>query len=72
MAASADQQNSNGVSYVVQCAAAAVFSAEGRRQTAEAIAYYKNNAKVIADALREMGIWSLRRSILRMCGLKPQ
>ena len=47
----------NGVSYVVQCAAAAVFSAEGRRQTAEAIAYYKNNAKVIADALREMGIW---------------
>ena len=47
----------NCVSYVVQCAAAAVFSAEGRRQTAEAIAYYKNNAKVIADALREMGIW---------------
>ena len=46
----------NGVSYPVQCAAAAVFSEEGLRQTKENIKYYQNNARVIASALDEMGI----------------
>ena len=46
----------NGVSYPVQCAAAAVFSEEGLKQTKENIKYYQQNAKVIAEALDEMGI----------------
>ncbi len=46
----------NGVSYPVQCAAAAVFSEEGLKQTKENIKYYQQNAKVIADAMDEMGI----------------
>ncbi len=47
----------NGVSYPVQCAAAAVFSPEGQKQIKENIAFYMENAKIIADALTEMGIW---------------
>ncbi len=47
----------NGVSYPVQKAAAAVFTAEGRRQTAENLQYYRENAKVITAALDELGIW---------------
>ncbi len=47
----------NGVSYPVQCGAAAVFTAEGQKQIKENIAYYMDNAKIIADALTEMGIW---------------
>ena len=46
----------NGVSYPVQCAAAAVFSEEGIRQTRENIKYYQQNAAVIAAALDELGI----------------
>ena len=46
----------NGVSYPVQCAAAAVFSEEGQKQTKENIAYYKENAKIIAGAMDELGI----------------
>ncbi len=46
----------NGVSYPVQCAAAAVFSKEGQKQTREQIAYYMNNAKVIAKTCDELGI----------------
>ena len=47
----------NGVSYSVQCGAAAVFSPEGLKQIKKNIAFYKENAKIIADALTEMGIW---------------
>lgn len=47
----------NGVPYIVQRGAAAVFSPEGRRQTAENIAYYRENARLIAGALADMGIW---------------
>lgn len=47
----------NGVSWPVQCAAAAVFSEEGQKQIKENIAYYQENAKVIANALDELGIW---------------
>lgn len=46
----------NGVSYPVQCGAAAVFSDEGLKQTKQAIAYYKENAKVIAQAMDDLGI----------------
>lgn len=47
----------NGVSWPVQCAAAAVFSEEGQKQVKENIAYYQANAKIIAEALTELGIW---------------
>ena len=47
----------NGVSWPVQCAAAAVFSAEGQKQIKENIAYYQENAKIIANALDELGIY---------------
>ena len=46
----------NGVSYPVQCAAAAVFTPEGLKQTRENIEYYQNNARVIAQTLDELGI----------------
>lgn len=47
----------NGVPYVVQRGAEAVFCAEGQQQIHAAIAYYKENAKIIAEALDELGIW---------------
>ena len=47
----------NGVPYIVQRGAAAVFTPEGRRQTAEGIAYYRENVRLIADALTGLGIW---------------
>ena len=46
----------NGVSYPVQCAAAAVFTEECLKQTKANIAYYQQNAKVMAAALDELGI----------------
>lgn len=46
----------NGVSYPVQCAAAAVFSDEGLSQIKENISYYQSNAKVITDTMDELGI----------------
>lgn len=46
----------NGVSYPVQCAAAAVFSEEGLKQICENLAYYQKNAKLIADTMTELGI----------------
>jgi LL-diaminopimelate aminotransferase len=47
----------NGVSYPVQCAAAAVFSDEGLAQIQENLNYYKENARIIASALDELGIY---------------
>ena len=46
----------NGVSYPVQCAAAACFTPEGQKQIKANIAYYMDNAKVISAALDELGI----------------
>ncbi|MGX8701413.1 LL-diaminopimelate aminotransferase [Caproiciproducens sp.] len=45
----------NGVSYVVQRGAEAVFSEEGRREVRENIAYYLKNAKIIVDGLQKAG-----------------
>ena len=47
----------NGVAYVVQRGAAAVFTPEGMREIRENLNYYRKNAAVIAQALDEMGIW---------------
>ncbi len=47
----------NGVSYIVQRGAAAVFTEEGKKQIKENIDYYKENAKTITDTLDRLGIW---------------
>lgn len=47
----------NGVPYIIQRGAAAVFSKEGQMQTRAAIDYYKENARLIASAMQKMGIW---------------
>ena len=46
----------NGTSYIVQKAAAAVFSEEGIRQCRENLEYYRENARVITDTLSDLGI----------------
>jgi LL-diaminopimelate aminotransferase len=46
----------NGVSYPVQKAAAAVYSAEGWQQTKEIIDFYMENARIIRTGLTEAGI----------------
>lgn len=46
----------NGVSYPVQCGAAAVFTPEGIKQTRENIEYYMKNARLIAATCDELGI----------------
>lgn len=47
----------NGVSYPVQKAAAAVFTPEGQAQCHENLAVYRENARIMSQALQEMGIW---------------
>lgn len=47
----------NGVPYIVQRGAEAVFSEEGQKEIRESINYYKENAKVISDTLKSCGIW---------------
>ena len=47
----------NGVPYIVQRGAEAVFSEEGQKQIQENIAYYSENAKIIADTLKAKGIY---------------
>ena len=46
----------NGVPYIIQRAAEAVYSEEGQKETKEAIAYYLENAKIIREALEEAGL----------------
>lgn len=45
----------NGVSYPVQRAAEAVYSAEGKQQTQELISYYMHNAKMVRQVIEELG-----------------
>lgn len=47
----------NGVSYPVQCAAAAVFSDEGLAQIRKNLDYYKENARIIASAIDELSVY---------------
>ena len=46
----------NGVSYVVQRGAEAVFTEEGQKSVRTTIEYYQRNATVIADTMKELGI----------------
>lgn len=45
----------NGVSYPVQKAAAAIYTAEGKKETAEIIAYYMENAGIMRNSLEAAG-----------------
>ena len=47
----------NGVSYIIQKGGAAVFTEEGQKQIHKNIDVYKNNARVLSEALDELGIW---------------
>ena len=46
----------NGVSYVIQRAAEATYSEEGKKQIKENINYYLENAKIIKEGLKDTGI----------------
>lgn len=47
----------NGVPYIVQRGAVAVFTEEGQMQVREAVDYYRENAKIMVDGMKKMGIW---------------
>lgn len=47
----------NGVSYITQKGAQAVFSESGQEQIRSTIEYYKENASIITDALKDLNIW---------------
>ena len=47
----------NGVPYVIQRGAAAVFTQEGQKQIKENLAVYQRNARLIADCMDGLGIW---------------
>lgn len=47
----------NGVSYVIQRGAEAVFTPEGQRQVQENLDHYKENARVLMRALDQTGTW---------------
>ena len=45
----------NGAPYIIQKAAMAVYSPEGKAQIKEQVAYYKNNARILYDGLKKLG-----------------
>ncbi len=47
----------NGVSYIIQKGGAAVFTPEGQQEIMENIRVYKENARVLMEALDRLGIW---------------
>ena len=49
----------NGVPYIIQRGAEAVFTEEDMLVIKENINYYKENAKLISDTLKECGIWHI-------------
>ena len=47
----------NGVPYIIQKGAAAVFTPEGQKQIRANIDYYMENARLVSETLQGMGIW---------------
>ena len=47
----------NGVPYIVQRGAEAVFTEVGLKEISENITYYKANAKLISETLKSCNIW---------------
>jgi LL-diaminopimelate aminotransferase len=46
----------NGVSYITQAGAAAIYTPDGRKQINEVIAHYMTNAKIIRESLGALGM----------------
>ena len=46
----------NGTPYIVQRAAAAIYTPEGKRQVQDTIDYYMENARIMREALTERGL----------------
>ena len=51
------ETRTNGVSYILQKGALAVFTPEGQKQIHENLSVYKENASYFMEALDEAGIW---------------
>lgn len=49
----------NGVPYIIQKGAEAVFTAEGQKEIQENLGYYKENAKIISETLKKHNIWHI-------------
>ena len=47
----------NGVPYIIQRGAEAVFTEEGMKEISENLSYYKENAKLISETLASCDIW---------------
>ena len=47
----------NGVPYIIQRGAEAVFTEEGMAEISNNLNYYKENAKIISDTMKECNIW---------------
>ena len=58
----------NGVPYIIQRGAEAVFSEEGQKQCREMLAFYKENARIMSEALAKKGIKSMAAHIPRISG----
>lgn len=46
----------NGASYIIQRAAEALYTPEGRRQIREGVGYYMENARTLLEGVRSLGI----------------
>lgn len=46
----------NGASYIIQRAAAAIYTDEGRKQVREGVEYYMENARIMRQAMDSLGI----------------
>lgn len=46
----------NGVPYIIQRAAEACYSTEGKKQIKETVVYYLNNAKIIREGIESLGL----------------
>lgn len=49
----------NGVPYIIQRGAEAVFTEEGQEEIQENLGYYKENAKLISEVLKKHNIWHI-------------
>lgn len=49
----------NGVPYIIQKGAEAVFTEDGQKEIQENLNYYKENAKLISDVLTKHNIWHI-------------
>lgn len=49
----------NGVPYIIQRGAEAVFTEEGQEEIQENLGYYKENAKIISEVLKKHNIWHI-------------